>query len=160
MLLDKGEGIDMLMVPYREQDHAKLVAIWERAVRATHTFLEEHHILFYKKMVSEALEQQQVEVWEALDTEQEPIGFIGLDNTFIEMLFVDEYFQGQGVGKFLVFQTMKMKGTELRVDVNEQNEDAARFYSKLGFVQTGRSELDSSGNPFPLLHLEMKKAKA
>ncbi|MDT0126049.1 acetyltransferase [Paenibacillus sp. RRE4] len=150
----------MLMVPYREQDHAKLVAIWERAVRATHTFLEEHHILFYKKMVSEALEQKQVEIWEALDTEQEPIAFIGLDNSFIEMLFVDEYFQGQGVGRFLIHQTMKMKGTELRVDVNEQNEDAARFYEKMGFVQTGRSELDSSGNPFPLLHLEMKRAEA
>ncbi|GGH69511.1 GNAT family N-acetyltransferase [Paenibacillus silvae] len=147
----------MLMVPYREQDHAKLVAIWERAVRATHTFLEEHHILFYKQMVSEVLEQEQVEVWEVLDAEQEPMGFIGLDNSFIEMLFVDEHFQGQGVGKFLVFQTMKMKGTELRVDVNEQNEGAARFYAKMGFVQIGRSELDGSGNPFPLLHLEMKR---
>ncbi|CAI6085142.1 Peptidyl-lysine N-acetyltransferase YjaB [Paenibacillus sp. JJ-100] len=149
----------MLMVPYREQDHAKLVTIWERAVRATHTFLEEHHFLFYKQMVTEALEQKQVEVWEVLDTEQEPIGFIGLDNTFIEMLFVDEYFQGQGVGKFLVFQSMKMKGTALRVDVNEQNEDAVGFYTKLGFMQTGRSERDSSGNPFPLLHLEMKRAE-
>jgi putative acetyltransferase len=76
------------------------------------------------------------------------------------MLFVDEHFQGQGVGRFLVHQTMKMKGNELRVDVNEQNEDAARFYAKMGFVQTGRSELDSSGNPFPLLHLEMKRAGA
>lgn len=150
----------MLMVPYREQDHTKLVAVWERAVRATHTFLEEHHILFYKQMVSEALEQKQVEVWEVLDAEQEPMGFIGLDNSFIEMLFVDEHFQGQGVGKFLVFQTMKMKGTELRVDVNEQNEGAARFYAKMGFVQIGRSELDGSGNPFPLLHLEMKRTGA
>lgn len=150
----------MLMIPYREQDHSKLVAIWERAVRATHTFLEEHHILFYKQMVSEALEQKQVEVWEVLDTEQEPMGFIGLDHSFIEMLFVDEDFQGQGIGRFMIFQTMKIKGAELRVDVNEQNEDAARFYEKLGFVQTGRSELDGSGNPFPLLHLEMKRAAA
>ena len=48
----------MLMVPYREQDHAKLVTIWERAVRATHTCLEEHHILCYKQMVTEALEHK------------------------------------------------------------------------------------------------------
>lgn len=39
----------MLVVAYREQDHDKLVEIWESAVRATHTFLEEHHIQFYKK---------------------------------------------------------------------------------------------------------------
>ncbi|SEK81631.1 hypothetical protein SAMN05518856_10534 [Paenibacillus sp. OK003] len=96
----------MLIASYREQDHNKLVEIWERAVRATHTFLEEHHIEFYKKVVSDVLQQRQVEVWEAL------------------------------------------------------NAGAARFYEKMGFVQMGRSELDGSGNPFPLLHLEIKADQA
>lgn len=42
----------MLVAAYREQDHDKLVEIWESAVRATHTFLEEHHIQFYQQVVS------------------------------------------------------------------------------------------------------------
>jgi putative acetyltransferase len=37
--------------------------------------------------------------------------------------------------------------------VNEQNEGACAFYRKLGFRQVGRSELDDSGRPFPILHL-------
>ena len=46
----------------------------------------------------------------------------------------------------------ELKG-ELTVDVNEQNPAAVRFYEACGFVVEGRSELDSSGRPFPLLHM-------
>ncbi|MFG0216780.1 acetyltransferase, partial [Brevibacillus porteri] len=28
---------------------------------------------------------------------------------------------------------------------------------RYGFVQTGRSELDGSGKPFPLLHLDLQR---
>lgn len=145
----------MVIVSYREQDHEQLIQIWERAVRATHTFLEEHHIQFYRDMVSNVLQERQVEVWEALDTEQQPVGFIGLQNNFIEMLFVDPSQHGQGVGRLLIEHTIELKGHLLKVDVNEQNTGAAQFYGKMGFVQIGRSELDGSGNPFPLLHLEI-----
>ncbi|WP_025682146.1 acetyltransferase [Paenibacillus maysiensis] len=145
----------MVIVSYREQDHEQLFQIWERAVRATHTFLEEHHIQFYREMVSKILQERQVEVWEALDTEQQPVGFIGLQNNFIEMLFVDPSQHGQGVGRLLIEHTVKLKGHHLKVDVNEQNAGAAQFYKKMGFVQIGRSEFDGSGNPFPLLHLEI-----
>jgi putative acetyltransferase len=39
------------------------------------------------------------------------------------------------------------------VDVNEQNEAARRFYEACGFEVAGRSETDSAGRPFPLLHM-------
>ncbi|WP_145049190.1 acetyltransferase [Paenibacillus xylanexedens] len=145
----------MVIVSYREQDHEQLIQIWERAVRATHTFLAEHDIQFYRNMVGEILEQRQVEVWEALDMEQQPVGFIGLQNNVIEMLFVDPSQHGQGVGRLLIEHTIELKGHYLKVDVNEQNAGATQFYKKMGFVQIGRSELDGSGNPFPLLHLEI-----
>jgi putative acetyltransferase len=43
----------------------------------------------------------------------------------------------------------------LTVDVNEQNPAACRFYEACGFVVEGRSELDSTGRPFPLLHMRL-----
>ncbi|MGG4129956.1 acetyltransferase [Paenibacillus illinoisensis] len=144
----------MRIIPYRKQDHAKLVSIWERAVRATHTFLAEKDIVFYKNVVNEALSE--MEIWEAVGSADEPAGFIGLDGKQIEMLFVDVDKHGQGVGRKLVTHAIGLKGNDLKVDVNEQNEGAAGFYTRMGFVQTGRSELDGSGNPFPLLHLELK----
>jgi putative acetyltransferase len=42
-----------------------------------------------------------------------------------------------------------------RVDVNEQNEQAVGFYQRMRFGVEGRSELDSQGKPFPLLHMRL-----
>jgi hypothetical protein len=39
------------------------------------------------------------------------------------------------------------------LDVNEQNPEATRFYEAMGFVVVDRSELDTQGQPFPLLHM-------
>ena len=41
------------------------------------------------------------------------------------------------------------------VEVNEQNAQAVRFYHWMGFSVVGRSEVDSLGKPFPLLHLRV-----
>lgn len=48
-----------------------------------------------------------------------------------------------------------VEGDKLTVDVNEQNAGAHAFYKKYGFVQTGRSELDGAGKPYPLIHMEL-----
>ncbi len=41
--------------------------------------------------------------------------------------------------------------------VDEQNEQAVGFYLKMGFEVAGRSELDSTGKPFPLLHMALAR---
>jgi putative acetyltransferase len=37
-------------------------------------------------------------------------------------------------------------------DVNEQHDAARGFYEALGFVVVGRSTLDETGRPHPVLH--------
>ncbi|ANS74327.1 GNAT family acetyltransferase [Paenibacillus yonginensis] len=144
-----------VIVPYQAHYHDKLVGIWHRAVVQTHTFLTEQDIEFYHQMVrSGALGQ--VEIWIEIEEDQEPVGFIGLDGSKIEMLFVDPKYHGRGTGRRLIEHTKALKGDNLQVDVNEQNTGAYVFYERLGFIWTGRSELDASGRPFPLLHLEFK----
>jgi putative acetyltransferase len=49
----------------------------------------------------------------------------------------------------------KQRGA-LTVDVNEQNTQGVGFYRHLGFVETGRSETDDQGRPYPLLHLKLE----
>lgn len=143
------------IIPYRENDHDALVDIWYRAVRHTHTFLTEQDIEFYHHMVQNGA-LKEVEIWVELNEKKEAAGFIGLDGTKIEMLFVDPSCHGMGIGSRLIEHATTIKGSHLQVDVNEQNEGACRFYERYGFIRTGRSELDSSGRPFPLLHLEYK----
>lgn len=144
------------IIPYVSNDHDKLVNIWYRAVRRTHTFLTEADIQFYHDMVRNGI-LEEVEIWMELNEDKEPTGFIGLDGAKIEMLFVDPQYHGKGIGTRLIKHAEKIKGHNLQVDVNEQNEGAYVFYKHYGFVQTGRSELDGSGRPYPLLHLELKE---
>jgi putative acetyltransferase len=145
------------IIPYRETDHDRLVEIWHRAVRQTHHFLTEEDIEFYRQLVQGGA-LREVEIWVALNDTEQPAGFIGLDGTKIEMLFVDPDDHGKGIGSRLIKHTECLKGSRLQVDVNEQNDGACAFYKRYGFVQTGRSELDGSGRPFPLLHLELVRS--
>ncbi|OZB95113.1 GNAT family N-acetyltransferase [Paenibacillus sp. XY044] len=144
------------LMAYQEKDHDHLVDLWYRAVRKTHTFLTEEDMSFYRRIVDEQA-LKHVEVWVVKDDSGIPVGFIGLDGSMVEMLFVDPDRHGQGVGTRLLRYAEQLKGSGLRVDVNEQNEGACAFYQRYGFVRVGRSELDGSGRPFPLLHLELRR---
>jgi putative acetyltransferase len=53
----------------------------------------------------------------------------------------------------LLERARSLKGS-LRVDVNEQNAEAVRFYEANGFHVVGRSAVDDAGRPFPLLHMQ------
>ncbi|MBE1203588.1 GNAT family N-acetyltransferase [Aminobacter carboxidus] len=131
-------------------DNAVLVAIWEDAVRATHDFLSEDDIQFFRPLVRDNyLPALEVLVAEEHGT---PLGFIGLDGQKVEMLFVGASQHGKGIGKALIEHVGRLRGP-LEVDVNEQNPGGVAFYLKCGFKQIGRSDLDSQGKPFPLLHL-------
>ena len=132
-------------------DHHRLLHIWEQSVRTTHTFLSEEDIQFLLPLVRDhALKE--LELW-VLESDQDgSVGFMGLSSHKLEALFIAPEFFRRGGGRTLVEHARRLKGP-LTVDVNEQNPQARAFYEALGFVVTGRSELDSSGRPFPLLHM-------
>jgi putative acetyltransferase len=72
----------------------------------------------------------------------------------MESLFLAPEFHRRGGGRRLVRHAQELHG-ELTTDVNEQNSAARRFYEACGFVVEGRSELDDTGRPFPLLHMRL-----
>ncbi|GAA1824466.1 GNAT family N-acetyltransferase [Nesterenkonia flava] len=73
------------------------------------------------------------------------------------MLFVHEQARGQGLGTALTDYVIKHHAVS-EVDVNEQNPQAVGFYLSRGFQQVGRSEMDGSDLPYPLLHLRLPEA--
>ena len=79
--------------------------------------------------------------------------FMGLSDDMLEMLFVLPEEQGHGYGKAFVDYAID-KCNIYKVDVNEDNEQAYKFYLHMGYEVIGRDELDPSGKPFPILHLQ------
>ena len=134
-------------------DNPRLLDIWLRSVRATHHFLQAPDIDALLPQVRD-LYLPAVEVWVAVDNDDHPLGFIGLNECHVEMLFIDPELRGQGIGTRLL-DFVRESRDPLSVDVNEQNPQAVGFYLHYGFVQTGRSPTDGEGRPFPLLHMSL-----
>jgi putative acetyltransferase len=147
--------IGPVISPTRPQDISELVEIWEASVRATHHFLSEDDIAFFKPLVrDEFIPMLHVDC--ARDKNGRICGFVGVTEGKIEMLFIDPASRGRGIGKILLQHAVDALGAT-EVDVNEQNEQAVGFYQHMGFVLQSRSELDGMGKPFPLLHLRLKR---
>jgi len=143
---------ETLFRPATKADHAALTEIWFRAVTATHDFLTPGQIEGYRRRLPVEFLPAVPELTVA-EAEGRPVGFIGMAGDEVAMLFIDPDFHGRGIGSDLVGRAAAGRGP-LKVDVNEQNPAAHRFYLGLGFEQTGRSATDSDGDPFPMLHLK------
>lgn len=136
-----------------KNDYSALIEIWESSVRATHDFLDEDNISFLKPLILEHYFDA-VDLRVAKDESNVIVGFIGVAEQNIEMLFISPSHRKKGIGSLLLKNAIKNQDAR-KVDVNEQNPDATGFYEYLGFSVSGRSPLDGQGNPFPLLHLEL-----
>ncbi len=133
-----------------EQEFPALVCIWRSAIDATHDFLSaEDRDQIERALPSDYLPAVRLTVGEMAG---QPVGFAGTAGDRLEMLFVDDAFRGRGVGAALLDYVSRDLGVA-ELDVNEQNPQAVAFYSRRGFRVTGRSELDGSGRPYPLLHM-------
>lgn len=131
-----------------------LLKVWESAVRATHLFLSEEEIENIKKYVPEALKYVP-NLLVAENDEGKPLGFMGIQEQSLEMLFISNENRGQGIGKKLIEYGIENYSIN-EVAVNEQNPQAKRFYEKMGFEVYKRTELDEQGNPYPLLYMKRK----
>lgn len=131
---------------------AQLAAVWERSVRATHGFLAEEDIVGMRPDVPNYI--RGIAQLTVAHEDDRAIGFAGVEDGSLEMLFIDAEARGRGTGKALLRHAVENQGV-VRLDVNEQNPQARGFYEHEGFRVVSRSELDGEGRPFPLLHMEL-----
>ena len=95
----------------------------------------------------------------AQDESGTPVGFMGVQENRLEMLFLDPEARGQGLGARLLCLGARLLclGMEQygvsELTVNEQNPAAAGFYRHMGFAVYRRSELDEQGGPYPILYM-------
>jgi putative acetyltransferase len=130
-----------------------LTNVWESSVKATHHFLKPEDFEYYKQH-GPTKYLPAVDLY-VLRIDKMIIGFIGVSDNHLEMLFIDADSRGKGYGKILLNYAIEHLGITT-LDVNEQNKQALGFYKKRGFSITGRSEKDAEGKDYPMLHLELQ----
>lgn len=134
-------------------EYQEITDVWEASVRATHDFLKEEDILYFKPLIlNQYLDAVQLRVTKS--EEGKIVGFVGAAEQNLEMLFIHPDYRGQGIGKQLLNYALEHFDIK-KVDVNEANTQALGFYEKMGFVTTSRSELDATGKPYPVLHMDL-----
>ncbi|GAA3935403.1 GNAT family N-acetyltransferase [Litoribacillus peritrichatus] len=133
--------------------YAELLDVWENSVRATHDFITEDDIEFFKPIIIEQAFPN-VTLKCVKNEDGSILGFVGVHELKIEMLFILNAARGQGIGTLLLDHAIKHLGAK-QVDVNEQNPLAVGFYQHMGFKIVSRSPLDDMGKPFPILHMSL-----
>ncbi len=137
-----------------QSEYTEIVDLWEASVRATHHFLKEADIAYFKPLILNVY-LDAVELSCVKNENKDIIAFMGVAEQNLEMLFIHPKERGHGVGKMLLEYAINELEVK-KVDVNEENEQAVGFYEKFGFRTYNRSEIDSSGKPYPILHMELK----
>ena len=136
-------------------DKPRALEIWRDAVDATHAFLSPKHRAEIDELVQDWLPG--VELW-VVDEGTVPVGFLVMDGTMIDALFVDPARHGRGFGTALLYHALEL-APDATVDASEQADNALAFYEAHGFVRTGRSETDPQGRPYPLIHLRYESGR-
>ena len=113
------------------------------------TNFHEHHFIpsdYWRTncyMVIEMLPLAEIYVYED-DCAKQIDGFIGLDDNYIEGIFVKEEVQSKGIGKQLLDCAKEVKST-LRLSVYRKNEKAIKFYLREKFNIQSENVDDNTG---------------
>ena len=144
MIVEKLNRADILI--------EKLTQVWERSVKATHLFLSDDEITEIKKFVPDTLSEI-AHLVIAINEAGDAIGFMGVEDSKIEMLFISPDERGKGLGKAFIEYGIEHFAVN-QVTVNEQNPQAIGFYEHLGFSVYNRTDTDEEGWPYPLLYMK------
>ena len=138
--------------PYSNTHKEQVLKVWEASVLSTHNFLTPKDFEEIKELVNN-INFNDFEVF-CLTDDTLVVGFIGVADRKIEMLFLDPNYFGQGLGFQLVDFAVKTLKAD-KVDVNEQNLKAIQFYKKYGFETFERTDKADQGRHYPLLRMKL-----
>ena len=114
----------------QKTDINRVADIWLDTNLKAHDFIPEQYWTSNYELVKEMVSQSEVYVFEADKMIQ---GFVGLNDEYIEGIFVAEEMQSCGIGKLLL-DYIKDKKVRLQLNVYQKNTRAISFYQREGFI--------------------------
>lgn len=132
-------------------DINKVADIWLKTNLKTHYFIPEQYWTNNYEVVKEMLPQADVYVYEDDKIIQ---GFVGINNEYIEGIFVSDEMQSRGIGKMLL-DYIKDKKDRLQLKVYQKNVRAMSFYQREGFTIQSESMDEFTGEKEYVMNWEL-----
>lgn len=146
------QNIEFEIKPYSAIYRQQLLEIWERSVLTSHDFLTSSDFEEIKEQVNH-INFSDYQVF-CLTNKNIVLGFVGVADKKVEMLFLDPDYFGKCLGHRLLDYAVKVLHAD-KLDVNEQNTKALAFYKKYGFKPFARTDKDDQGRSYPLLRMKL-----
>ena len=128
---------------YVDGDIDAVMQIWLNTNIQAHSFISLDYWKSNFDMVKEMMPLAEIYVHE-VDNANQIDGFIGLNNDYIEGIFIKDAAQSKGTGKQLLDQVKKIKST-LKLNVYQKNERAIQFYLREEFSIQSECVDDNTG---------------
>ena len=114
----------------QKADINRVADVWLKTNLTAHSFISEQYWTSNYERVKEMLPQAEVYVYEDNKIIQ---GFVGVQDEYIEGIFVSGKMQSHGIGKALL-DYIKDKKAKLQLNVYQKNIRAMSFYQREGFT--------------------------
>lgn len=135
----------------QKTDINRVADIWLKTNLKTHYFIPEQYWTNNYEVVKEMLPQAEVYVYEDDKIIQ---GFVGINDEYIEGIFVSDEMQSRGIGKMLL-DYIKDKKDRLQLKVYQKNVRAMSFYQREGFTIQSESMDEFTGEKEYVMNWEL-----
>ena len=126
---------------FEKKDINAIMRIWKNENIRAHNFIAKEYWENNYKYVKDILPEADIYVY-ILD--EQIVGFVGLNNNYVEGIFVDVNNQHKGIGTALLDKIKEYKES-LTLSVYKKNVNAIKFYEKNNFIITGEN-IDENTN--------------
>lgn len=120
---------------FERNDIDAVMQIWKNENIKAHKFIPKEYWENNYNFVKEALPNAEIYVYLI---KERIVGFVGLDNNYIEGIFIDTDNQYNGIGTALLNKVKENKN-KLTLSVYEKNINAISFYKKNNFMITSQN---------------------
>lgn len=126
---------------FEDNDIDNIMQIWKSENIKAHNFISKEHWENNYEYVKNILPNAKIYVF---IVKEKIVGFVGVNNNYIEGIFVDTNNQSNGIGTALL-NKVKERRNNLTLSVYKKNTNAINFYKENDFIITSES-IDKNTN--------------
>ena len=128
-------SVQFIIREYRSEDFDAVTILWrisreksipEFQLEKGHFFFEDRH--YFQKQI---LKNNQIWV---VESQNYPVGFMAMNNDFVDQLYIDPDHQRRGIGRSLLTLARELSPEHVWLYTLQVNTSAREFYEKNGFV--------------------------